>query len=77
MEIEIEYLGVPLSIEGTYYPSEAQVMYYSDMSGYPGSPAEFEIIKITVTDSDVDIWELLSQRQIDEITELVIQKTEE
>jgi hypothetical protein len=77
MEIEIEYLGVPLSIEGTYYPSEAQVMYYSDMSGYPGSPAEFEIIKITVTDSDVDIWELFSQRQIDEITELVIQKTEE
>jgi hypothetical protein len=77
MEVEINYLGVPLSIEGNYYAEEAQVMYFSDMSGYPGSPAEFEILKITVPDSDVDIWELFSQKQIDEITNLVIEKTEE
>lgn len=77
MEVEIEYWGVPLSIEGNYYAEEAQVMYDSNGEGYPGSPAEFEILKITVSDSDVDIWELLSQKQIDEITELVIQKTEE
>lgn len=45
--------------------------------GYPGSPSEFEVTKITVSDSFIDIWELFSNKQIDEITELVIEKTEE
>jgi hypothetical protein len=52
-------------------------MYDSNGEGYPGSPSEFEILKITVSDSEIDIWELFSNKQIDEITELVIEKTEE
>lgn len=77
MQVEINYLGVPLIVDGTYYEGEPQVMYDSNGEGYPGSPSEFEILKITVSDSDVDIWELLSDKQLIEITELVIEKTEE
>lgn len=76
MQVEINYLGVPLSIEGNYYEGEPQVMYDSNGEGYPGSPSDFEIRKITVLDSDIDIWELLSSKQFDEITELVIEKIE-
>lgn len=77
MQVEINYLGVPLLIEGDYYEGEPQVMYDSTGEGYPGSSSEFEIRKITVLDSDIDIWELLSSKQFYEITELVIEKTEE
>ncbi len=77
MQVEINYSGVPLTIEGNYYEGDPQVMYDSNGEGYPGSPSEFEILKITVSDSEIDIWELFSNKQIDEITELVIEKTEE
>ena len=77
MQVEINYLGVPLIVQGTYYEGESQIMYDSNGEGYPGSPSEFEILEITVSDSEIDIRELLSSNQIDEIAELVIQKTEE
>jgi hypothetical protein len=77
MQVEINYLEVPLTVSGTYYAGDPQVMYDSNGEGYPGSPAEFEIIKIAVSDSDVDIWELFSNKQIDEITELAIEKIED
>jgi hypothetical protein len=77
MQVEINYLGVPLTVEGNYYEGDPQVMYDSNGEGYPGSPSEFEIKKITISDSDVDIWELLSDKQLIEIVELVIEKTEE
>ena len=73
---EINYAGVLLIIEGNYYEGDSQVMYDSNGEGYPGSPSEFEILKITVSDSDVDIWEIFSNNQIDEITDLVIEKIE-
>jgi hypothetical protein len=77
MEVEINYSEVPLAVVGIYYEGEPQVMYDSNGEGYPGSPSEFEILKITVSDSEIDIWELFSNKQIDEITELVIEKIEE
>lgn len=77
MQVEINYLGVPLTIEGNYYEGEPQVMYDSNGEGYPGSPPEFEIVKISVSDSDIDIWELLSDKQLIEIAELIIEKIEE
>jgi hypothetical protein len=77
MQVEINYLKVPITVEGDYYAGDFQILYDNDGTGYPGSPAEFEIVKITVSDSDVDIWELFSNKQIDEITELVIEKVEE
>lgn len=77
MEVEINYAGITLIVEGNYHGEDPEVMYDSNGEGYPASPAEFEITKITVSDSFIDIWELLSYNQIDEITELVIEKTEE
>lgn len=77
MEVEINYSEVPLTVVGIYYEGEPQVMYDSNGEGYPGSPSEFEILKITVSDSEVNIWELFSNKQIDQITELVIEKIEE
>jgi hypothetical protein len=52
-------------------------MYDSNGGGYPGSPSEFEILEITVSDSEIDILVILSIKQIDEITDLVIEKIEE
>jgi hypothetical protein len=77
MQVEINYLGVPLTVDGTYYKGDPQIMYINNGESYAGSPADFEILKITVSDSDVDIWELFSNKQIDEITELIIEKIEE
>lgn len=77
MQVEIEYLGIPFTIEGLYTPGDPQVMYDGTGGGYPGSPSEFEVLKIAVSDSDVDIWELVSDKQLIEITELVIEKIEE
>lgn len=77
MQVEINYLGVPLTVQGTYYAGDPQVMYERDGGGYPGSPSEFEILGITVSDSFIDIWELFSNRQMDEITELAIEKIED
>lgn len=73
---EINYLEVPLNVSGRYYEGDPQVMYDSNGEGYPGSPAEFEIVKITVVDSDIDIWELFSNKQIDDIADLVIEEIE-
>ena len=37
MEISIEFKGIPLRVAGEYEAGEEVVMYYSDMSGHPGS----------------------------------------
>jgi hypothetical protein len=77
MEVEINYSEVPLTVVGIYYEGEPQVMYDSNGEGYPGSPSEFEILKITVSDSEVDIWGIFSDEQLTEITELIIEKIED
>lgn len=69
----IEFRGVMLTVELDYTPSEPMVMYYSDMSGYPGSPAEIDIINIKIENQDV--MELLED-YLDDITELLYQKLE-
>jgi len=43
--IEIE--GVKFELNFSYQPEEAPVMYYSDMSGHPGSAAEAHDITVT------------------------------
>jgi hypothetical protein len=70
---EIEFRGVTLDVELDYTPSEPMVMYYSDMSGYPGSPAEIGIINIQIGDQDA--MELLED-YLDEITDLLYEKLE-
>jgi hypothetical protein len=75
MEIEISYLGVELRIEGSYYPGEPEIMYDSDMAGYPGSLSGFDISDVFV--GEVSIFDLLSREQLQEIRSEVIEKIEE
>ena len=67
---DIEYYGVVLFVTGCYSPEEMMVMYNSDLSGYPGAPAEFNIDKIQC--GRQDIMELLSGPQLDEIEQLIL-----
>ena len=67
---EIEYCDVVLFVTGYYSPEEKRVMYYPDGSGYPGSPAEFEIN--TIMCCDQDICELLSYEQHRQIETLIL-----
>jgi hypothetical protein len=51
--IEITYNEVPLIVQYEYDPGEDMVMYYSDMSGHPGSPPSVEIYDILVGDTSI------------------------
>lgn len=67
---DIEYCNVVLFVTGCYSPAEARVNYYPDGSGYPGSPAAFEINKIQC--GRQDIMDLLSGSQLEDIEKLVL-----
>ena len=77
METTINYKGIPLIVHGTYEAEEEAVRYYSDGSGYPGSASSFDVNEIYVEDSEIDIFEFFSCANLDEISELVINKIEE
>jgi hypothetical protein len=51
--VTVIYKGVSLEVTGDYYPFEPMVKYYHDGSGYPGSPAEFDIIEKFIGGEDV------------------------
>lgn len=67
---DIEYCNVVLFVTGCYSPEEKMVMYYPDGSGYPGSPAAFEINKIQC--GRQDIMDLLSSDQLENIEKLIL-----
>lgn len=46
VEEDINYKGYELTVRGEYDPGEEMVMYYDDMSGHPGTPADFEAKEI-------------------------------
>ena len=46
MEINIEFKGISLRVVGEYEAGEEAVMYYSDMSGYPGSNSSFDVNEV-------------------------------
>ena len=68
IEIGVTIYDVYLEVSGYYSQEEPMVMYDSDMSGYPGSSAEFEIISVSL--NGTRITDLLS----DEVYELIIEK---
>ena len=74
MFVTINYKDHLLEVEGDYIPEESMVMYYSDGSGYPGCPAEFDVHDIML--GEYSIYELLSN-DIEIIKELVINKIQE
>jgi hypothetical protein len=71
---KITYLGIDMEVEGNYYLGESQIMYDSDMGGYPGSPSEFEIYDVFV--EEVSIINLLQDFQLEDIQTEVLEKIE-
>lgn len=67
---QITYKGIELIVEYNITYGDDQVSYYGDMSGYPGSDDEIEIKYIRVSDSNIDIYDLLEDN-IEEIKELL------
>jgi hypothetical protein len=59
---------VYLEVTGYYYPEEPTEWYDDNLSGHPGSYADFEIQSVKV--EGINITELLS----DEVYELIIEK---
>ena len=77
MEISIEFKGVPLRVVGEYEAGEEAVMYYSDMSGHPGSLSSFDVEEVYVEDSEIDIFEFFSPDDLEIITEKVLEQIED
>lgn len=77
MEINIEFKGIPLRVVGEYEAGEEAVMYYSDMSGYPGSSSSFDINEVYAEDSDIDIFELFSPADLEVLAEKILDKLED
>ena len=77
MEISIEFKGIPLRVVGEYEAGEEAVMYYSDMSGYPGSPSSYDVEEVYAEDSEIDLIELFSPADLEVISEKVIEQIED
>lgn len=71
-QISLDYIFVDIIVTGYYTEAEECTQYGNDLAGYPGSPAEFEIQKITVKDSDVNIYDLISESNLKEINDLCL-----
>jgi hypothetical protein len=71
---EINYSGVDIVVEGNYYCGENEIVYDSDMAGYPGSRSEFEIYDILI--GDVSSISIFQDYQLEDIEQEVIQKIE-
>jgi hypothetical protein len=63
---------VYLEVKGYYYPEEPAEWYDDNMSGHPGSYAEFNIISVKV--EGINITELLSDEVYEEIITKVIEQ---
>ena len=69
-EITIDYLGVNLTIVGTYTPAEKEITYFDDLSGSPSYPHTFELDSVFA--GDKDITRVFYDDQLDDIVELVL-----
>jgi hypothetical protein len=76
-KVTIDYMGVELIVVGNYEKAVEAVMYDTDLCGYPGDDATFEADVIYVSDSEVNIIEMLINLQLQEIEDLVLIKLEE
>lgn len=56
-EIETDQFIGTVTIEYRVYPGEPMVRWLPDGSGYPGSPPEVEIAKVTVTGLSGGCWD--------------------
>lgn len=75
--VTINYMDIELVVTGYYEKAVDTVMYDTDLCGYPGDPATFEADEIYVSDSEINIIEMLINLQLNEIEDLVLIKLEE
>lgn len=72
---EVVYDNVTMTVYGEMSPEEPEVRYDSDMSGYPGCSAEFEIEKIEV--GGFDVTNILDKDVFEPIKQLVLEANDE
>jgi hypothetical protein len=72
IELGITVSEIYLIVSGTYHPEEPTEWYDGNMTGYPGSYAEFELASVKV--EDVEIIDLISDQIYDEIINEIIQQ---
>lgn len=70
--LDVNIYDVTLTVSGDYEPEEPRELYDSNMEGYPGAAAEFDLESVEV--EGVNIIELLSDHVIKLIKEQVIEK---
>lgn len=75
--VTINYIDVKLVVTGYYEAATNATQYDADFLGYPGDPAIFEADEVYVSDSNINIVELLTNEQLNEIEDLVLIKLEE
>lgn len=68
--VQIEYRGIYLDINGKYNPAEPRTYEY------PGYPAEFEIYRVFIAGGEIDILALVED-DIEEIERLALESYEE
>lgn len=73
-EITIDYLGVSLTIVGTYTPAEKEITYFDDLSGSPAYPHTFELYSVFA--GDTEISKIFYSDQLDDIVELALETYE-
>lgn len=71
IEIGITVGETYLTVSGTYYPEESEIMYDLDMGGSPGWNAEFELESVQIDGKE--IIDLISDGVYDEIIEKVLE----
>ena len=65
------YENIDFDIDYNFYPEEKQVYNYGDGSGYSGSPAEVEILRIEI--GGYDMGELLKDYVIEALENLILE----
>ena len=70
--VDVNIYDVTLTVSGDYEPEEPRELYDSNMEGYPGAPADFELESVQL--EGIDITTLIDGDVIDLIVEQVIEK---
>ena len=53
IELGITVGGVYVTVSGTYHPEEPTEWYDGNMTGYPGSYAEFELASVQIDGTEI------------------------
>ena len=74
MKIKLQ-LEIEIDVDGTYIEGDPGVWTHSNGDpGYPATPPEYEINKVMW--GDLDITDILSEEDLDYITEVMLDETE-